>query len=452
MIAKRIPREGNDSFRRLAEYIAAASDPGEKLDDLWIVNARSADEPEDLAVAIREIEAIQALNRRATGDKTYHLMVSFRDEVPSREALRDIETSFAEALGFGEHQRIAATHKNTENFHLHVAINQIHPDTGRVHRPYWDYRTLEKVSRAMEKKHGLKVDLGRADKEEPSKMPERARDAEAHTWEQSFHSYVMGHREAILASVKRAKSWQQVHEGMAKFGLAMRRHGNGLVIAQRPTKESGKPKQVKASSIDRSLAKKAMEGRFGAFQGPDRAKPLPRAEKRFKRRPITRYPGQGRLWRGYLKARARKAPSLMGMAWRCWRDYLMYGMVDDPMAMAIIYAQRKLMEALLSPLSGSGGAPASPAPPRPPRAAGQAEQIFLDVPQADKNEARRLGARWDDKAKRWYVPKGVDPQPFAIWREKQAKGVERGRPTRGKDVLGSQLPLQKEAKSSGRSQ
>src|SRR3546814_6539433 len=44
-------------------------------------------------------------------------MVSFRDERPSPEALRDIEREFAQALGFGDHQRIAGTHINTENFH-----------------------------------------------------------------------------------------------------------------------------------------------------------------------------------------------------------------------------------------------------------------------------------------------------------------------------------------------
>jgi hypothetical protein len=36
--------------------------------------------------------------------------------------------------------------------------------------------------------------------------------------------------------------------------------------------------------------------------------------------------------------------------------------------------------------------------PRPPRA-------WLDVPYAEKDEARRSGARWDPEARRWYAPR-----------------------------------------------
>jgi hypothetical protein len=31
-------------------------------------------------------------------------------------------------------------------------------------------------------------------------------------------------------------------------------------------------------------------------------------------------------------------------------------------------------------------------------------RIWLDVPYAEKNEAKALGARWDASARRWYAP------------------------------------------------
>jgi hypothetical protein len=40
---------------------------------------------------------------------------------------------------------------------------------------------------------------------------------------------------------------------------------------------------------------------------------------------------------------------------------------------------------------------------------------FLDVPYAEKDGAKALGARWNPTRKRWYVPDGVDPAPFAQW-------------------------------------
>ena len=41
--------------------------------------------------------------------------------------------------------------------------------------------------------------------------------------------------------------------------------------------------------------------------------------------------------------------------------------------------------------------------------------IFLNVPYAEKDEARALGARWNPGKKRWYVPNGVAVEAFAKW-------------------------------------
>jgi len=44
---------------------------------------------------------------------------------------------------------------------------------------------------------------------------------------------------------------------------------------------------------------------------------------------------------------------------------------------------------------------------------------FLNVPYAEKDQARELGARWNPARKRWYVPDGVALEPFARWLDKQ---------------------------------
>ena len=35
-----------------------------------------------------------------------------------------------------------------------------------------------------------------------------------------------------------------------------------------------------------------------------------------------------------------------------------------------------------------------------------ADRVYLAVPYAEKNDAKKLGARWDKTAKSWYVPDG----------------------------------------------
>ena len=42
-------------------------------------------------------------------------------------------------------------------------------------------------------------------------------------------------------------------------------------------------------------------------------------------------------------------------------------------------------------------------------------RVDLDVPFAEKEEAKSLGARWDPGRKTWYVPASLSPQPFERW-------------------------------------
>lgn len=42
-------------------------------------------------------------------------------------------------------------------------------------------------------------------------------------------------------------------------------------------------------------------------------------------------------------------------------------------------------------------------------------KTYLNVPYAQKDAAKSLGARWDPVNKKWYVPAGKDISPFAQW-------------------------------------
>jgi len=51
-------------------------------------------------------------------------------------------------------------------------------------------------------------------------------------------------------------------------------------------------------------------------------------------------------------------------------------------------------------------------PPSPRRSSAAA---VLNVPFAEKEDAKRLGAKWDAAKKKWYVPQGVDVDAFSRW-------------------------------------
>jgi hypothetical protein len=40
---------------------------------------------------------------------------------------------------------------------------------------------------------------------------------------------------------------------------------------------------------------------------------------------------------------------------------------------------------------------------------------YLYVPSADGEAAQALGAQWDPRTRKWYVPEGMDAEPFKAW-------------------------------------
>jgi hypothetical protein len=285
----------NDNYRRLAQYIADASHKGEKCLMNWCAGCWSGDD--EYQLAIKEVEDTQALNTRSAKEKTYHLIVSFRPEDEAKltpEVFREIEMEFAKALGFEEHQRHAGVHKNTNNIHLHVAFNQIHREKLTRHEPFRDFRTRDKLCRLLERNFGLTPDNGR----DPDKEPV-ANDAalafEAHTGQESLFGYVQRHKSAILPLLAQAKSWAECHSTLIKYSLALKPHGNGLVLQDTTGKHS-----IKASDLDRSASKAKLEKRFGPFQAPspDMLKPVEQAKK-YNAIPLHKEPDRNGLYQRF---------------------------------------------------------------------------------------------------------------------------------------------------------
>lgn len=225
-----------------------------------MVNFHAGKGLEDLELAILEAETVQDLNTRVQKDKSYHLIVSFRDERPSKEALHDIEQHFAKALGFEQHQRIVAIHHDTENYHLHIAYNKVHPTTFKGHSPAWDYYKRDAVCRAMEKKWNLKIDNGMEG--ERAKLSYKAQDFEAIRWEVSFESHLKG-REDLKKDLQKAKDWEQAQAITAKHGLQFVKTERGLALLDAEGKLG-----AKASSLGEGFTLCALEERFGPWPQP----------------------------------------------------------------------------------------------------------------------------------------------------------------------------------------
>tara|TARA_R110000803_G_scaffold19786_1_gene51469 strand:- start:4436 stop:5569 length:1134 start_codon:yes stop_codon:yes gene_type:complete len=347
MIATKIGKKSGvpDNYTRLGEYIAAAEEKGEKLHQFWIRNCDAGTNIEDLDLALLEIEAVRR-QKPDIADKTYHLVVSFRpgeQDRLSKDDLVAIEAEYAKALGYADHQRVAGTHINTDNFHMHIAFNKVHPETLKVVTPHRDFKILARISRAMEKKYGLTIDPGMTDSKErdPNKLSPAARNYEAHTWQESFQRHVLKHREEILKGLGEAKNWQEAHKVLAGYNINLKLRGNGMVLM------SPDGQAMKASQLDRSCSKKKLEERFGVFEA-QRSKTQFKQKRRYKPRPLVRHLNTPALWRRYLNARKimPRQPSLAARTLRNWKMFLLMEVHQDPLAMVLIMAHREILKNL----------------------------------------------------------------------------------------------------------
>ena len=292
MIAKRAARrkDSNSSFTELARYILDIKNGGKKASAVRLTNCLG----DTAKLAIKEIEATQALNRRTKNDKTYHLIISFRaGETPSEKQLADIEDEICQAIGLGAHQRIRVVHNDTDNLHMHVAINKIHPQTYNCVEPYYDHFKLDEMCRQLEQKHGLAID-NRIDRGERAQG--KAGDMEAHSGVESFESWVKGEpAEALKALLEQpSPTWAQVQETMAQFDLEVRKRGAGFVIADRKRKLF-----VKSSTILRAASKKGLEAKLGRFEEAGAKVKAIDAKTKYQKKPLHRDPAKEALYQRY---------------------------------------------------------------------------------------------------------------------------------------------------------
>lgn len=263
MIARHFPMRNlrKSSYSGLVRYLLDEQGKIDRVDAVTVTNCQS----ETLTMAAIEVEAVQRANTRAKSDKTYHMLISFPvGEVPTPDVLRDIEQTLCAGIGLGDHQRISVVHIDTDNFHLHVAINKIHPVKGTIHEPYQDHNKLNKLAERLEKKHGLQ-----RTNHTPTKTTGegRAADMERSAGLESFITWV---RREVAPKLEAATSWAEFHGVLAEHGLRLRERGAGLVLGT----EDG---SLHARASLFRCSKTKLDLRFGPREPADPHAPAPSA-------------------------------------------------------------------------------------------------------------------------------------------------------------------------------
>jgi PAS domain-containing protein len=255
MIIKHVPMRTlrKSNVVSLVTYLTNTQGRQERVGEITVTNCHS----DRHDAASLEMLNTQSLNTRAQSDKTYHLIVSFRPgERPSAETLRAIEARVCHRLGFGEHQRVSVLHHDTNNVHLHLAINKIHPTRYTLHEPYKAYRAFGELCDSLEDAFHLEQDNHRVRK---TGGENRASDMEQQAGTESLIGWM---QRECLDHLRAAQSWAELHQVLRQHGLVIQPRGQGLVITD------GQGTFVRASSVARDLSKQSLERRLGRFEPP----------------------------------------------------------------------------------------------------------------------------------------------------------------------------------------
>lgn len=202
-----------------------------------------------------------------------HWILSWpKGEVPTARQFDEAVVLFLDELGLPEHQVVYAAHQDTENVHLHMVINRVHPDTVRVIKPNrgFDHEAGQRAIARIEHVQGWKPERGaryavspdgsiaRIPKAGPAarKPSQRARDIEVWSGERSAERICIEEAAPRMAA---ASTWADLHRELAAIGIEYRRKGSGGVLVVGEI-------VVKASSAGRGCSLPLLSKRLGAFE------------------------------------------------------------------------------------------------------------------------------------------------------------------------------------------
>ena len=227
-----------------------------------------------------------------------HWVFSWKeDEQPTRAQVDELVDIFLERMGLVGHQTIYGLHHNTENYHVHIAVNRTHPETLKVVQPHkgFDITEAHKITALVEHKQGwaseenaLYTVLENGDLAQRCKKNRVEPRAEAKAFE-----YATGEKSAQRIAqekghsiIEQATSWQELHLKLAEKGLRFDKKGSGAILWVGEV-------AVKASSVDRAFGMSKLCKRLGEFVPAKEDTPL----QAILPEPLS--PEHGALWEAY---------------------------------------------------------------------------------------------------------------------------------------------------------
>ena len=266
---KAAPKSKAANVRALADYIAGsgAGGDGEKVEHRGALNLLNIDHDGQVQEMIDLAETA-----KRSPQPVQHWILSWREnEQPTTAQADEVVRMFLGEMGLADHQAIYALHRNTNIWHVHVAVNRVNPETEKlvtVNKGF-DYEIAHRAIARIEQRqrwepvpHPLydarpdgKIERARPRGEGERRPSARARDFEERAGERSAEGIAI---EDAAPLVRSARDWRELHAALAAKGMRFEKKGSGAVLWVGD-------QAVKASAAGRDCSMSALQNRLGEY-------------------------------------------------------------------------------------------------------------------------------------------------------------------------------------------
>ena len=240
----------------------------------------------------KQMIALATAATRSKNPVTHYMMSWQEGERPTEKQVDEAVRLFMKELGLEGHQVVYGLHRDTDNVHLHLAVNRVHPVTEKpvkINRGFdieAAHQAIARIEHAQgwrrERRGRYQIDEQsqvvrreakreqvpeQVQKQEPAKpsidgawLPSaRRRVQQSQTPTQSAPREQGDPRVIAAAAIREAEGWQQLHEQLAKRGMRYERKGSGALVwlGEHP---------MKASEVDRGASLGQLQKRLGEYQ------------------------------------------------------------------------------------------------------------------------------------------------------------------------------------------
>ena len=225
-------------------------------------------------------------------DPIVHYVLSWPDgEEPRPDQVEEAVDIYLDELAVPAHQVVYGLHADTDNIHLHIVINRVHPDTCKCIDigNGFDIETAHRAIARIEHAQGWRPErYGRYRVGDDGKVerwhdgPGRSDPPDQRAAHQADTAQHLDESAALRMAIRtgapilqQAQSWEQLHRELAEVGMRYEKTGSGATVFVARM-------AFKASQVDRQASLSKLQTRLGEYE------PGPVAPKRPGQRQVDR--------------------------------------------------------------------------------------------------------------------------------------------------------------------